>query len=172
MPRPTFAAKHWRARPGGVLAAILLLPVPAYATLTFSPWFFFSTNPSVVGATADPTGSIITFTFNGSGSGDFFIAGASTATWNNVAPNNLLATFHNWNTLTGTTGQVNFQVNYNTTTLTTGNVNLNGLSNQFSLGPTALASGAQFITFQVHFLPGSSWTGAPSSTVTLVFSTQ
>jgi hypothetical protein len=83
-----------------------------------------------------------------------------------------VATFNNWGTLTGPpTGQVTFQVTYNSTNLFSGTAqNLNGLSNQFSsTPPTALVSGTEFITFQVHFLAGSSW-GIPSSTVTLGFS--
>src|SRR5262249_28873544 len=52
-------------RPGqrfaGILTAILLLPVPAYATLTFGNWFIVSTNLSELTATASANNTTLTF---------------------------------------------------------------------------------------------------------------
>jgi hypothetical protein len=154
---------------GGLVAALLLLPIPAYASLTFSKWLFTTNAPSVISAQADSTNTIISFTPFTAGSGDLIVGGFGTATWTGGNAH-LLATFNNWGTLTAPrAGQVNFQVTYGATTLTTGNVNVNGLNNQFALGPTALISGTQLVSFRIEFLAGSTW-GAPSTPVTLVFS--
>lgn len=167
----TSLGRRWTRVLGGVVSLFLLAPMPAWATLTFSPWFFFSTNPTIISAQANPAGDRITFTPFTAGSGDFFIAGASTATWDGSGNKNLVATFNNWGTLGNPrAGMVSFQVTYNSINLFTGTPqNVSGLSNQFSSPATALSPGSQFLTFQVHFLPGSSW-GAPSSQVSLVFS--
>jgi hypothetical protein len=161
----------WGGWFSGALAAVLLLPVPAWATLTFSPWFFSSTNPTVIGATADSAGDTITFTPFGpqTTSGNFTISGSSNAKWdgNNAAQIN--ATFNNWNTLGSATGTITFQVTYNNTSnlFSGSSMPLPLTGNPIPGNAQSLVKGTKHITFSVTFT-NATWQ-TPSSAVTLVF---
>jgi hypothetical protein len=151
------------------VAAILLLPVPVYATMTFGPWVIGSTDPSI-GATPDITGSILTFTPFSSASGDVTIAGATRVFWDGQGNTKINATFQGWN-LTGS-GSVNFQVTYaGNNMFPIPNQTIGSIQNPFSgtpPQPLVIDSKGVVLTFTVH-LVGSSWTPPSGTTHTLFF---
>jgi hypothetical protein len=158
---------------GALLTVVMLIPVPAYATLTIGNWLIISTDPTVINATQDPTHTTLTFTPFAAGTGDFTISGSSRAISDGTST--LTATFNNWNNISGQ-GNATFEVTYNGTNLFPVTTGLTGeqmtlpLNNQFSAG-TSLVSGNKPISFEVHFLAGSTWSTAASPLPTLVIST-
>jgi hypothetical protein len=161
---------HWRRFFDASLAALLLLPVPAWAALTFGPWLLQSQSPLVVGASADLTGETITFTpfVAQTTATTFTVFGNGTAIWDGTGNSHINAAFNNWNTIGGT-GNITFQVTYNGNNLFPGALQpLPVTSNQFSGTQQSLVNGSAPVGFSVTFT-NATWS-APSSVVTLVFS--
>jgi hypothetical protein len=172
-----FSLAAWR-KMGAVVSAVILLPIPVFAGLTFSWTSIRSTGipPSVINPVVDANPSIIDFGVPaGAHSGvSGTITGDGTVTWDGSTTQgpNLKATYSGWNVLHLTSGSISFQVTYNTQT--------NGLfgpqvytntppANQFS-GTTPLVSPNTpvRVTFTIVFT-NAKWTAATSSTPHLIF---
>jgi hypothetical protein len=159
---------------GGLMSLVFLLPVPAWAALTFTPWNLYSDNFLTITPQADSTGANISFPTFTSGTGPFTVEGTSNV--DASGSTTLTATFKNWNAYTpAASGNVTFEVWYNGTPLfpvtsgQTGQEFTFPFSNNQIVGSTGTVTGSNTIKFQVHFETGSSW-GVPSSPPSIAFS--
>jgi hypothetical protein len=161
-----------------VVSVVILLPIPAFAALTFSWTSIRSTGiaTSIINPVVDANPSIIDFGVPaGPQSGvSGTITGNGTVTWDgSTTPGpNLQATYSGWDALQLSRGTISFQATSNTKT--------NGLfgpqvytntppANQFS-GTTPLVSPntSVRVTFTIVFT-NANWTVATSSTPHLIF---
>lgn len=109
--------RQWPRMLGGVVTAVLLLPLPTFATLSMT-WTSGPTSgmPSLIGVSVAPTDSdTVLFTLNPSGTTapqNFTITGTATATVS-PAQGTLNAKYIGWDALHITGGTVTFQATYN-----------------------------------------------------------
>ena len=194
----TVVPRSWKKFLGGLTAAMLLAPIPAYAVVltlgTGTPWtsiYIYNTsgnNPQSMATgwtvTNDTAAGVSIQATSGSASaspGDTYID--VYASIDKGSQINSVAT-HNFNSLT-VAGKVTISVQGFTNLNIAGpftNLSPNYSSNQFSNqqlppstalfgtpGGSANISAFTYIHIRFDFTPGSSWTATPSSPVTVIF---
>src|SRR5262249_15122758 len=115
------SVKHaWVRTITGCMTALLLVPVPALATLTFGTWTLNSSDTTAM-TLADAGNGVIDFTIfpHTNGSGTLTVTGSTTVTWDgDLAGANIKASYSGFDALIiSQKKNVTFQATYGTTGL-------------------------------------------------------
>lgn len=169
-------ARRARSVLGAVLTGALLLPIPAWAALSFT-WTSGPTsgNPGLVGVALDPTdatGATVLFTPNLAGNSKgatFTITGTANVT--QTGGGNINVVFDNWNAFKITGGTLKVQATYNNQVLFNPERLFNTGQqppNQFKGIGQGLSNQPQQATFTITFT-STTWQTQPISPVRLTF---